>query len=93
MAISRAQLLNELLPALNELFGVEYENNNTTWAVYADYLYEDMEWRVGKIEPWRDYKHLKKGRNGNTYLPKGVHKVTEAKDELDAYKKFMEQTR
>lgn len=92
MAISRAQLLVDLLPGLNELFGTDFENIDTTWAVYADYDQSDMTWKVAKIEQWWDYKHLKKGRNGNTYLPRGVHKVIEAKDELDAYKKFMERT-
>ena len=92
MAISRAQLLKELLPGLNELFGTEYEKYDTTWAVYADYCYEDMEWKVSKIEQWRDYKHFKTTPNGNRSLPKGVHKVTDCRDELAAYKKFMEKT-
>lgn len=92
MAISRAQLLVDLLPGLNELFGTEYENYDTTWAVYADYCYDDREWKVSKIEQWWDSKHLKKGANGNKSLRAGVHKITDAKDELDAYKKFMERT-
>lgn len=92
MAISRAELLKDLLPGLNELFGAEYENYDTTWAVYADYHYEDMEWKVSKIEQWESYKHLKTKPNGDKVLPKGVHKITDAVDELAAYKKFMERT-
>ena len=32
MAISRAQLMKELLPGLNALFGMEYKNL-TTWSL------------------------------------------------------------
>lgn len=83
MAISRAQLLKELLPGLNELFGTEYEHKNT-WAVFADYHHEDMTWRVGKVERWD---------NGRHFNSPSTHKITNATDELDAYKKFMEQTK
>jgi hypothetical protein len=91
MASRRAQLLAELLPALNELFGMEYENNNTTWAVYADYLYEHMEWRIGKIEPWSREKHTKTRPNGEKVRCDGVYMVTDAVDEMAAYKKFMKE--
>jgi len=85
MAISRAELLKELLPGLNELFGTEYEKYDTTWAVYADCNLNDMTWQVKRIIPWLDRDPRVSDFN--------VHKVTEAKDELDAYKKFMERTR
>lgn len=83
MAISRAELVKELLPGLNKLFGTEYEKYDTTWAVYADYSCEDMEWRVGKIEPWWRSKHAESMQR--------VYKVTDAVDELAAYKKFMKE--
>lgn len=80
MAISRARLLKELLPGLNELFGTEYEKN--VWMVHAEYNHHDMTYRVIKITPWwardseaSDFK---------------VFKITDAVDEMDAYKKFME---
>lgn len=82
MAISRAQLLAELLPALNDMFGLDYEGFATTWAVYADYDHADMTWKVGKIERWIPGKHREM---------RHVYKVTEAVDEVEAYKKFMEQ--
>jgi len=86
MAISRAQLLKELLPGLNELFGTEYEKYDTTWAVYANYDQSDMTWQVKRIIPWLDHD----SSDGSFHpLP---FKVKDAKDELDAYKKFMEQT-
>ena len=81
MAISRAQLLAELLPALNEMFGLDYEGFTTTWAVYADYNHADMTWKIGKVEQWIQGIH--------DNLP-NVHKITDATDEMDAYKKFME---
>ena len=34
MAISRADLLKELLPGLNELFGVEYKKHNDRYERY-----------------------------------------------------------
>lgn len=84
MAVSRAQLLVDLLPGLNELFGTDFENIDTTWAVYADYDQSDMTWKVKRIIPWLDRDPRESDFN--------VHKVIEAKDELDAYKKFMERT-
>lgn len=86
MAISRAQLLVDLLPGLNELFGTEYENYDTTWAVYADHNLNDMTWQVKRIIPWLDHD------SSNSRLHPPPFKVKDAKDELDAYKKFMEQT-
>ena len=85
MAISRAELLKELLPGLNELFGTEYENHDTTWAVYADYQHHDMTWQVKRIVPWLDRDPRESDFN--------VHKVVDAVDELAAFKKFMEQTK
>lgn len=81
MAISRAALLKELLPALNELFGTEYETEPGSWAVYADYLCEDMSWHIRKVEPWRRSVHEDK---------RGIYKITDQPDELGAYKAFME---
>jgi len=86
MAISRAELLKELLPGLNELFGTEYEKYDTAWAVYADCNLNDMTWQVKRIIPWLDYIP----DDGDLHSP---FKVKDAKDELDAYKKFMELTK
>lgn len=86
MAISRAELLKELLPGLNELFGTEYENDRTTWAVYAECQQHDMTWKITKIIPWYE----RDGGDGNTWPP---FKMTGCRDEIDAYKKFMEQTK
>lgn len=85
MAISRAALLKELLPGLNELFGMEYENYETTWAVYADYQQHDMTWQVKKIVPW-----LSRDPKGSDF---NVHKITDAMDEIAALKKFTELTK
>ena len=60
------------------------ESLSTTWAVFADYHHENMTWRVGKVERWD---------NGRHFNSPSTHKVTNATDELDAYKKFMEQTK
>lgn len=82
MAISRAQLLKELLPGLNELFGTEYEHKNT-WAVFAER--HNGSWKIEKIERWLPWEHGESMRR--------IHKITDATDEMDAYKKFMEQTK
>lgn len=81
MPISRAQLLVELLPALNELFGLDYEGFSTTWAVHHEYSYADNAWKVGVIEQWVPGQH---------HNMRNVHKVVDATDELEAYKKFMD---
>lgn len=81
MAISRASLLKELLPGLNELFGLEYETEPGSWAVYAEYYHDDMSWKIKEIEPWRRTTHEDKH---------GVYKITDQPDELGAYKAFME---
>lgn len=78
MAISRAEILKELLPGLNEIFGQEYESG---WAVYVDYYYPDAEWRVGKIEKWSRAKHTES-------MVRILH-IPEAKDELDAFVQAM----
>lgn len=57
----------------------------TTWAVYADYYHEDMTWRVTKIVPW-----LSRDPEGTDF---NVFRVPDCRDEIDAYKKFMEQTK
>jgi len=87
MAISRAQLLKELLPGLNELFGTEYEKDRTTWAVYAECNHEDMTWKITEIVPWYE----RGSGDGDPRLP--PFKMTDCRDEIDAYKKFMEQTK
>ena len=53
----------------------------TKWAVYIDYNFEDMSWKIGKIEPWNGFKH-----NWNSY----IMRVEGAQDELGAYTKAME---
>jgi hypothetical protein len=75
MAISRAQLLKELLPALNELFGLEYE---TGWAVFHKRK------RVTKVEPWDSSKHtcVKKGER---VIRTGIMHIINVPDELGAY--------
>lgn len=78
MAISRAELLKELLPGLNELFGTKYEEYRNTWAVYAEHDPNTGELKVTKIVPWFE-------RDEDT----NPVKITDAPDEMDAYKKFM----
>ena len=58
---------------------------STTWAVYADYYHEDMTWRVTKIVPW-----LSRDPEGTDF---NVFRVPDCRDEIDAYKNFMEQTK
>jgi hypothetical protein len=85
MAISRAQLLAELLPALNELFGLEYEKG---WAVHH------KNGKITKVEPWDGLKHMKLKGKKRISRPNIIH-INEAIDELDAYmkaKKALEQT-
>ena len=75
MAISRAQLLKELLPALNELFGMEYEMG---WAVFHKRK------RVTKVEPWdsSEHTHMKKGKR---VIRPGIMHIINVPDELGAY--------
>ena len=75
MAISRAQLLKELLPALNELFGMEYD---TGWAAFH------REQRVTKVEPWDSSKHTYV-RKKERIIRSGIMHITNAPDELGAY--------
>jgi hypothetical protein len=58
----------------------------TTWAVYAICNHAYMTWEVTEIIPWYE----RGGGDGNTLPP---FKITDCRDEIDAYKKFMEQTR
>jgi hypothetical protein len=81
MGISRAQLLAEILPALNELFGLEYE---TGWAAYYSYYPEDMTYRVDKVEPWDSSKHTRM-KKGKRVIHPGILHITDAPDELGAY--------
>ena len=76
MAISRADLLQELLPALNELFGDAYSG----WAVHTDYSFEHNEWRIAKVEAWMPFKH-----EGASHI---IH-VKDAPDEMGAYAEVM----
>ena len=82
MAISRAQLLKDLLPTLNEIFNKELESLPNTWAVYADYHHEDMTWQIAKIEPWIESKHAESMQH--------IYKITDQIDEMGAYKAFMQ---
>ena len=75
MGISRAQLLKELLPALNELFGLEYE---TGWAVFH------RKQRVTKVEPWNSNKHMCV-KKGERVTRSGIMHITDVPDELGAY--------
>lgn len=59
---------------------------STTWAVYAECQQHDMTWKITKIIPWYE----RDGGDGNTLPP---FKMTGCRDEIDAYKKFMEQTK
>ena len=75
MAITRAQLLKELLPAMNKVFDTAY---NPGWAVYTDYLYHNQEWRIAKVEQWNPLKHV-----GETHV---FHvRPEDAVDEMAAY--------
>jgi hypothetical protein len=51
---------------------------STTWAVYAEHDPDTGELKVTKIVPWLE-------RDGDT----NPVKITDAPDEMDAYKKFM----
>ena len=86
MALSRAEMLKELLPLLNELFDIEYEKDRTTWAVYAECQLHDMTWKITEIVPWYERHNDEEGRPP-------PFKATDCRDEIDAYKKFMEQTK
>ena len=56
--------------------------SGTSWAVYADYNVERMEYTVLHIMPWEE-----------RYFYRPYLKVEDAVDELGAYVKFMEYTR
>lgn len=87
MAISRAALLKELLPALNEVFGMEYENKG--WAVFYDYCHEDMSYRIAKVEPWDYWEHSVDGPGARRHPKPGIMKIEKAPDELGAYAEAM----
>ena len=87
MAISRTRLTEEVVPLIAALFDAEYKGTTTVWAVHADYSFEDMEWRVRKVEPWTR-KHHEVWRDDAK-----IHMVIGAVDELAAYKKFMARNR
>lgn len=76
MTISRADLLKELLPALNELFG----DTHPGWAVYTDYDPERREFRITKVEAWMPFKHEGPGH---------IIHVKDAPDEMGAYAEVM----
>lgn len=67
MAVSRAELLKELLPGLEKLFGMEYTNymkpQYSMRCVYG-------KWRIYKVE------NLGIGRTRSTTLVKGLDKET-----------------
>jgi hypothetical protein len=63
MAISRAQILNELLPGLEKLFGAVYEKRRTEYV---------MRQRYGKYSIYRwDYNS---GKRNSTTLATGLDK-------------------
>jgi hypothetical protein len=66
MAISRADLLKELLPGLEKLFGVEYENRRMA----IEYR---MRSRYGKYSIYKWEYGMKGGRTSTT-LAKGLGK-------------------
>lgn len=84
-----AVTLKEMRPfteaALRDMLEDMEQKARTTWAVYADYYHEDMTWRITKIVPW-----LSRDPKGTDF---NVFKMTDCRDEIDAYKKFMEQTK
>lgn len=67
MAISRADLLKELLPGLNKLFGIEYEKTGM-WYV--------MKFRYGKYSIYRNEYSIELQRRHLTTLAKGLDKHT-----------------
>lgn len=68
MAVSRAQILKELLPGLNTLFGAEYNKHKTT-----EYI---KRCRYGKYSIYRwDYDNPL-GERRSTTLAKGLDKET-----------------
>lgn len=88
MAISLGKMREELTTMLEETLAEEYDPG---WAVYADYSFEDMSWRIGKVERWNYGKHDKQMREATHR----VIRVYNCRDEIDAYmkaKKQLEQT-
>ena len=71
---------------LEELLDTIGRELSTTWAVYADFQQHDMSWQVKRIVPWLD-------RDLEDPPMAAPFRVVDAVDELDAYKKFMEQTK
>jgi hypothetical protein len=67
MAISRADLLKELLPGLNQLFGVEYAKTHTRYS---------MKFRYGKYSIYRNEYSIELQRWHSTTLAKGLDKHT-----------------
>ena len=67
MAISRADLLKELLPGLNKLFGIEYEKAG---------MWYSMKFRYGKYSIYRNEYSIELQRRHSTTLAKGLDKHT-----------------
>lgn len=67
MAISRADLLKELLPGLNKLFGIEYEKAGMRYS---------MKFRYGKYSIYRNEYSIELQRRHSTTLAKGLDKHT-----------------
>ena len=67
MAISRADLLKELLPGLERLFGIEYEKAGMRYS---------MKFRYGKYSIYRNEYSIELQRRHSTTLAKGLDKHT-----------------
>lgn len=75
MAITRAELLQELLPGLDALFGTDYINR---WIAFIDYSKPPGN-QIIKIARWD------KEANARGDYVYGVIDIAYARDELDAY--------
>ncbi len=84
MAIKLSEMRENLTLRLNDAFAEEYE---PSWAVYADYSFEDMSWCIGKVERWNHGKHYKQMREATHR----VIRVYDCRDEIDAYMKVKKQ--
>ena len=44
--LTRKNLTEDMVPVLDAVFRGEHPG----WAVYADYIYDNQEWRIAKVE-------------------------------------------
>lgn len=80
MAISASKMRPLVQADLEKMIQDIETELSTTWAVYADFMHDTGTYKVVKVVPWSE----------RTY-DAPIHKVQNAVDEMDAYKKFMEQ--